>query len=460
MSEFWTIVLDILIFIASLGVLIIVHEAGHLSMAKLFKVYCYEFSIGMGPSLFSTKPKKEKNQETVFSIRAFPVGGYVSMAGEDLEDAEGVDDTIQVPPERTLEGKSRWKQIIIMAAGVTMNFILGYFFLILDYCACPQQKYIADSPIVEVSDNSLAQGAGLLTGDEITFIDEKYYYIDEATGVYNSQPFATISRSVDRYTYETAPSDYTEFNHTISATLSGVTYNSADGKSYTEIVPVTAGDKREVILTYKRNGTEYVSPVITTKASQVKEYFFSKASWSWGLIGVSVQTETFFYNTGEGFKLAGDRWAYYCGAIFKGLGSLFTPTGIKQVSGIIGVFQVSTMAAQQGIATYLSLWGFISINLGIVNLLPFPGLDGWQILVTVVEQCVIWTKKGIYQIKYAKKDMPEDERKRLIAEQSVDFKKKKGYIKLKRIASTVGLILLLVLSAVLIIKDIIVPIGS
>ncbi len=135
MSEFWTIVLDILIFIASLGVLIIVHEAGHLSMAKLFKVYSYEFSIGMGPSLFSTKPKKEKNQETVFSIRAFPVGGYVSMAGEDLEDAEGVDDTIQVPPERTLEGKSRWKQIIIMAAGVAMNFILGYFFLILDYCA-------------------------------------------------------------------------------------------------------------------------------------------------------------------------------------------------------------------------------------------------------------------------------------------------------------------------------------
>ena len=124
MDGFLGTVLNIVIFIVSLGALIVIHELGHLSTAKLFKVYCYEFSVGMGPALFK---HKRKGGETIFSVRALPIGGYVAMAGEDMDDSEKDSDhsEVVVPKERTIEGIARWKRVIIMGAGVFLNFILG-----------------------------------------------------------------------------------------------------------------------------------------------------------------------------------------------------------------------------------------------------------------------------------------------------------------------------------------------
>ena len=86
----------ILYFIILLSVIIIVHECGHLIAAKCFHVYCGEFSIGMGPKLWSYKGK-----ETTFTLRALPIGGYVAMAGEEGSEFEGV------PRERTIKGVCR-----------------------------------------------------------------------------------------------------------------------------------------------------------------------------------------------------------------------------------------------------------------------------------------------------------------------------------------------------------------
>ena len=80
-------ILYILLFIVCLSVLIAIHELGHLAAAKAFKVYCFEYSLGFGPKLFS---KKRKNGETAFSVRAIPFGGFVSMYGEDVPLPEGI----------------------------------------------------------------------------------------------------------------------------------------------------------------------------------------------------------------------------------------------------------------------------------------------------------------------------------------------------------------------------------
>ena len=101
---FLTIVGYILLFILCLSVLIVVHEAGHFAMAKAFNVYCLDFSIGFGPALFH---RKRKNGETYFSIRAFPLGGYVSMYGEGVELPDGV----EVPSERSFENIKKWKNL-------------------------------------------------------------------------------------------------------------------------------------------------------------------------------------------------------------------------------------------------------------------------------------------------------------------------------------------------------------
>ena len=114
----WQWILSILLFIFSFGLLIVIHEFGHFSTAKLFNVYCQEFSIGFGPKLL--KVRKE-GHETYFSIRAIPLGGYVSMYGEGAELEEGV----TLPPSRSIDGIARPKRAIVMAAGITLNALLA-----------------------------------------------------------------------------------------------------------------------------------------------------------------------------------------------------------------------------------------------------------------------------------------------------------------------------------------------
>ena len=109
-------ILYILLFLVFLSVLIMIHELGHLAAAKIFKVYCLEYSIGMGPLLFKFKRKKG---ETQFSIRAIPFGGYVSMYGEGVELPDGV----VVDESRSLNGVKAWKRAVSPLAGVTMNAV-------------------------------------------------------------------------------------------------------------------------------------------------------------------------------------------------------------------------------------------------------------------------------------------------------------------------------------------------
>jgi regulator of sigma E protease len=110
--------MTIIYFLILLSMIIVIHEAGHLLAAKKFGVFCYEFSFGMGPLLW-----QKKGKETRYSIRAIPVGGYVSMAGE--EDGDALYPDVKVPAGRRLTDLVWWKKIIIMLAGVTMNVIIA-----------------------------------------------------------------------------------------------------------------------------------------------------------------------------------------------------------------------------------------------------------------------------------------------------------------------------------------------
>ena len=108
--------MTLIYFILMLGIIVFIHELGHFFWAKKSGVYCYEFSLGFGPKLFSFK---RKNDETLYCIRLIPVGGYVAMAGEEATDDE------EVPKDKKLYNKPWYKRLIIILAGVTNNFILG-----------------------------------------------------------------------------------------------------------------------------------------------------------------------------------------------------------------------------------------------------------------------------------------------------------------------------------------------
>lgn len=112
--------LSLLYFVLILGAIVLVHEFGHFIFSKLFGVYVYEFSIGMGPKIFHFK---KKGGETEYCIRAIPIGGFVSLAGEDA------DDNSKIPNKRKLYSKPVWQRLIIMIAGATFNFLFAFVIL-------------------------------------------------------------------------------------------------------------------------------------------------------------------------------------------------------------------------------------------------------------------------------------------------------------------------------------------
>ena len=112
--------MTIIYFVLILGVTVFIHELGHFMFAKKYGVHVYEFSIGMGPKLFKFN---RKNDETNYCIRLFPIGGFVQMAGEEVEEDKNI------PVEKSLRSKTAFQRFMIMVAGVMMNFILAFVLL-------------------------------------------------------------------------------------------------------------------------------------------------------------------------------------------------------------------------------------------------------------------------------------------------------------------------------------------
>ena len=154
--------MSIIYFILVLGITVFVHELGHFLCAKKSKIYVYEFSIGMGPRLFKFK---RKNDETVYSIRAFPIGGFVQMAGEEVEDDKSI------PKEMRLQSKTWFQKALTISAGVLFNFI---FAIILLFVVGLINGSNFGTTTVNSVDNTLpAYSAGLKDNDKILKINGK-----------------------------------------------------------------------------------------------------------------------------------------------------------------------------------------------------------------------------------------------------------------------------------------------
>ncbi len=156
----WYIPIALLVF----GLLIFIHEFGHFISARMFHVPINEFSIGMGPKLFSFKSKK---YDTVYSLRLLPIGGYVSMVGED----EDSDD------ENALCHKPVWQRLIITAAGATMNLLLG---VIVTVALVIAQDNLASTTIHSFADDAISCTTGLEVGDRVIEVNgTKIHVLDE-----------------------------------------------------------------------------------------------------------------------------------------------------------------------------------------------------------------------------------------------------------------------------------------
>ena len=453
MTQILTTIGNVILMLVILGVLISIHEAGHLAAAKIFKVYCFEYSIGFGPALLK---KKTKKAETYFCIRALPLGGYVSMYGEPGVVPEG----FEAPDEsRSLERISKWKKSIVLLAGVSMNFLLGLVLLYVSAC-CPHYYSCYQASGVSLTlDENTSIGVYYLTP---TFSGEIKSYLESSNdGKYQAQDYVLLLPH-----QETSNGSVYGFGLSSSVTISGmsssyvatfVPQNLVNGKDLNSALYFYQEAKDALPAGYSNvglsAGADLIAGVFNTsnlsdgatitipqltflpilseeidkdweKAYQAKvsyELTLTKKDGKFDSTGVYLPT----IKSSPNFKGTWKEWGrlvpYSCGAIVKGIGSLFTG-GIKDMSGIIGMTAALPSVEAMGGVGYVFLYaGLISINLAFFNLLPFPGLDGWALLVTIIE--------GI-----SKKKVPE---------------------KVKGIVSYVGLGLLLVLMVVIAVKDIV-----
>ncbi len=316
--------MTIIYFILLLTIIICLHEAGHLAAAKLFGVYCFEYSFGMGPVLF-----QKKGRETVYSIRAVPVGGYVALAGETDGDESYPD--VEVPPGRRLPDKPVWQRIIIMLAGVTMNFLLAYLIFCMIFLWAGGFQESPTGKIESVMEDSPAERAGLQAGDVITGI--------------------TLS-------------DGTHFRTETFQDLQIATAMYEEGDLKLEIL---RGNEQLTVMVTPEYNEEYESVMIgiTGGAGNIIRVNFLNC-WKYGAVEMKEAA----------------------GLMLKTIGRLFRGKGLNQLSGPVGIYSATEQSVSYGFASYLFLIAELSLNIGIINLLPLPVLDGGQILITAAEAAV------------------------------------------------------------------------
>ena len=448
-------IVSIILFIIAFGLLICIHEAGHLSMAKLFKVYCKEYSIGFGPAIFS---KKKEGHETKFSIRAIPFGGYVSMFGEGMEEDP---EFAGVPQERSLEGIKKWKKAIILSAGVILNAILAFILIFISNVAFPLKT---PTRRTIVSESSAIAAYGVESDDELQFIiPNTPEYVTEDGGNYAFQyEFTDESKLIHQNVFFII--DDNVFVNGESLVLVYYPVGNKKNPVFTEGLSFYKGITKEQLADLKydtqlkkdfiawsetADAPDYYPNIegglhlfeenvaffadVHFKNAGVKEIKFTvnsskkaaKITNTFEDIGLSFKMRKVWLPFSQRLRYTFEDFGSAAGAVFKGLKILFTG-GIRNMSGVVGIFDASaSLYSQYTFSTYLYFWGLISINLAIFNLLPFPGLDGWQLLVTAIE--------GI-----TRKKVPQ---------------------KVKTIVSLVGIGLLFALMAVIIVLDILRMVG-
>lgn len=308
--------MTIIYFILILSVIIIIHELGHLMTAKHFNVYCEEFSIGMGPAIF-----KKKFKETTFAIRALPLGGFVSMAGE-----EGIDDE-SIPFERTIKGISWWKQIVVMAAGAIMNVLLAWV-LFIGVTMAQGRVVVPAEPVVQgFTEHSAAQDAGFEIGDRITKI--------------TSGSETTIPSTFDDVTEHLGYFPSTEATFTI------------------------------------QRGEKTLEIKLTPRYNESEDRYLAGFSTKAGIKEITVL---------ESVKYGTEKMVDGSQTIFRALSKLVRGIGLENLSGPVGIYQITAQTTQNGILPALSLIALLSLNIGIFNLIPLPVLDGGRIFIILIEK--------------------------------------------------------------------------
>lgn len=368
-----------------LGFLILIHEGGHFLVAKLCKVTVNEFAIGFGPTIW-----RSKNTKTRYALRLIPLGGFVSMEGEEeRSEAEGSFSKTSIP-----------KRIAIVIAGGAVNIVFG---LMVYFCLVSAVGGNVSQKVESLEPEYGAAQVGILSGDEIVRINGKRIHqkqdVTDIMAECEGKPVTVqVRRNGELLEYTVEPK-------TITGKDTGI-YLGVEGDNLTtQIVALYPGSPAEkegiqigdVILAVNHkevNDDPYQVVSLISEAETDEIVFTLKRKEEVKEITVEANV-SYTYLLGITFEKAEDNFVnniYYgfwntvdfSTSIVENLKMLFT--GKVSTNQLMGPIGISGMVAKtKGIEDFIYLVALISLSLGVTNLLPFPPLDGGKVVIYLIE---------------------------------------------------------------------------
>jgi regulator of sigma E protease len=390
-------VISLIGFIVVLGFLIFAHESGHFMFAKLFRVRVLVFSFGFGKRLFGFR-----KGDTDYRVSLIPLGGYVRMAGDSPEENQPGN------PDEFLS-KPKWQRFLILVAGPAMNVLIAILF-IAGIAMIGTEELVTKPVVGEITAGKAAERAGLKTGDRLlTIKGEKINDFEDMRLIISMNagtplPVVYLRDGVTRKTTLTPDRENSDFGPigragigfgldpivgrvepdspaAVAGVRAGDQVLSVNGK------PIGALDEYLRVSGAKETTAKPVSIVVARGGQQHTLTIAPTTNEEWAYSrGVVPQTKILKLGLGSALRYSvQENWRMLRYA-FAAIGRLFRPEGsVKELSGPINIARISGEMLRRGWLATVSLMAMISLQLGIMNLLPIPVLDGGHIMILLIE---------------------------------------------------------------------------
>jgi regulator of sigma E protease len=437
MQNLHEVVVAVVAFIVLIGVMVVVHEFGHFAVAKLCGVRVESFSVGFGPRLFGIK-----RGDTDYKICLLPLGGYVKMTGESPADQAKAGEAGEVNENpvddlASFMAHPRWQRMLIGVAGPVANFILAFLLMLFYYCWFNEvPKYVVNSTTVEwVVPGSAAAQAGLEAGDTILRFDTvdnpDWMQVGNRASMNLDQTVpVTVSRSgkdlpLSLHVPPMAKGQEFDFSDAgilpqfmpgpigVDQVQPGTPADKAGLRAEDQIESVDGHAFHSVstLLAYMQSAKgNPLTLVVLRKGARITLLAHPAkldTSWKLGFVAIGTPLRTDPLPFGKAVAQAKTFCVDNSTLIVEVLGRLFTrKVAVSQLSGPVGIARMAGQAAEmKGWLPKFGLAAAISINLGILNLMPFPILDGGLILLLLIESILrhdisLNVKERIYQAAF------------------------------------------------------------
>ena len=387
----------LLAFLFVLGVLIFVHELGHFLAARRLGVRVITFSLGFGPKLL-----KVTRGDTEYCISVVPLGGYVKMAGENPDDPRSGN------PDEFMS-RTKWERFQILIMGPAMNIILAVVVMAVVLAQGAEVPIYQDEPPVvgAVAPGSPAEQAGVVRGDRILTVDgdavDTWEDLFIAIGTRPSrdvqlsllrdgQTRSLSVRTVSETRYEVGNIGVLpDINPVVTSVIAG-TIAEKVGLKAGDVILAANGERMvtrtQLIEAISRSGGREMELTIRRGEEELRIRATPQQEGDRGMLGfyLGEPTKSFTPTPLEAVRLSVERNIEFSGLIFKTLGGLFVgETSPRQLMGPVAIAQLSGESAAAGWISLFTLMASISLNLGLLNLLPIPVLDGGHILIMALE---------------------------------------------------------------------------